>query len=162
MSYELSYKRPFGGTKHWRIGFTPDISSAGTRYSTHSALLSRPTCYGMHTAYVDRFWVSVINFLWVSNGQSCLMMRERSWGMPQKKQCHPSNELASSVCYYKRHFPLFNVRSSSSCGPCCGMLLSKENVKGDLISVLPKNTGSMKEKTHPESKNSVTMYESRV
>ncbi len=29
--------------------------------------------------------------------------------MPWKKQCHPSNELVSSVCYFKRHF------SSSRC-----------------------------------------------
>lgn len=44
----------------------------------------------------------VINFPELSNGQSLIMMK--SWSMPREKQCRWSIELASRICYYKRHF----------------------------------------------------------
>lgn len=39
----------------------PDISSAGTRHSTQSSLLSQPTFCGMHAVYVDLTWANTFS-----------------------------------------------------------------------------------------------------
>lgn len=95
-------------------------------------------------------WVRLINFLSMSNGQSCIMMK--SWGLPGKKQCHPHNELASSVCFFKRHFSLQGA-IVIQLWTVLWHVLKRRHQKGFVIGI-PKNTVSLfkkKKTTHTQS-----------